>query len=127
MDLTADQGLRLNAYSAVPGSPDQDALNLIASRGRPPTSEKGATGLTFATLCWLSTAQGPVRLRGRTAFALRQFRTSDGRASATVRDGSHLAGAHGRRHVSAIGGCPPVPNPDPKGVAPRAGRRHLTQ
>jgi transcriptional regulator with XRE-family HTH domain len=31
MDLTADQGLRLNAYSAQPGSPDQDALNLIAS------------------------------------------------------------------------------------------------
>lgn len=31
MDLTADQGLRLNAYSAEPGSPDQDTLNLIAS------------------------------------------------------------------------------------------------
>jgi MmyB-like transcription regulator ligand binding domain len=31
MDLTTDQGLRLNAYSAEPGSPDQDALNLIAS------------------------------------------------------------------------------------------------
>jgi hypothetical protein len=31
MDLTTDQGLRLNAYSAPPGSPDQDALNLIAS------------------------------------------------------------------------------------------------
>ncbi|MET0420035.1 MAG: helix-turn-helix transcriptional regulator [Actinoplanes sp.] len=31
MDLTADQGLRLNAYSAEPGSPDQDALNLVAS------------------------------------------------------------------------------------------------
>jgi transcriptional regulator with XRE-family HTH domain len=31
MDLTTDQGLRLNAYSARPGSPDQDALNLIAS------------------------------------------------------------------------------------------------
>ena len=31
MDLTADQGLRLNAYSAVPGSPDRDALDLIAS------------------------------------------------------------------------------------------------
>ena len=31
MELTADQGLRLNAYSAEPGSPDQDALNLIAS------------------------------------------------------------------------------------------------
>jgi transcriptional regulator with XRE-family HTH domain len=31
MDLTADQNLRLNAYSAEPGSPDQDALNLIAS------------------------------------------------------------------------------------------------
>jgi hypothetical protein len=31
MDLTADQNLRLNAYSAQPGSPDQDALNLIAS------------------------------------------------------------------------------------------------
>jgi transcriptional regulator with XRE-family HTH domain len=31
MDLTADQNLRLNAYSAQAGSPDQDALNLIAS------------------------------------------------------------------------------------------------
>ena len=31
MELTADQNLRLNAYSAQPGSPDQDALNLIAS------------------------------------------------------------------------------------------------
>jgi transcriptional regulator with XRE-family HTH domain len=31
LDLTADQGLRLNAYSAEPGSKDQDALNLIAS------------------------------------------------------------------------------------------------
>jgi transcriptional regulator with XRE-family HTH domain len=31
MNLTADQNLRLNAYSAQAGSPDQDALNLIAS------------------------------------------------------------------------------------------------
>jgi transcriptional regulator with XRE-family HTH domain len=31
MDLTADQGLRLNAYSAPAGSPDQEALDLIAS------------------------------------------------------------------------------------------------
>ena len=31
MDLVADRGLRLNAYSAEPGSPDQDAVNLIAS------------------------------------------------------------------------------------------------
>jgi hypothetical protein len=31
LDLTADHGLRLNAYSAEPGSPDQDALRLIAS------------------------------------------------------------------------------------------------
>ncbi|MFI6076301.1 helix-turn-helix transcriptional regulator [Actinoplanes sp. NPDC051343] len=31
LELTADRGLRLNAYSAEPGSPDQDALNLIAS------------------------------------------------------------------------------------------------
>ena len=31
MELTADQGLRLNAYSAEPGSADQDALNLLAS------------------------------------------------------------------------------------------------
>jgi transcriptional regulator with XRE-family HTH domain len=31
MDLTADQNLRLNAYSARTGSADQDALNLIAS------------------------------------------------------------------------------------------------
>jgi transcriptional regulator with XRE-family HTH domain len=31
LELTADRGLRLNAYSAEPGSPDLDALNLIAS------------------------------------------------------------------------------------------------
>jgi transcriptional regulator with XRE-family HTH domain len=31
MELTADQGLRLNAYSAEPGTPSQDALNLLAS------------------------------------------------------------------------------------------------
>ncbi|MFG1992177.1 helix-turn-helix transcriptional regulator [Actinoplanes sp. NPDC048988] len=31
MQLTADQGLQLNAYSAEPNSPHQDALNLIAS------------------------------------------------------------------------------------------------
>ena len=31
MELTADQGLRLNAYSAEPGSPSADALNLLAS------------------------------------------------------------------------------------------------
>jgi hypothetical protein len=31
MDLTADTGLRLNAYTAEPGSPSADALNLLAS------------------------------------------------------------------------------------------------
>jgi hypothetical protein len=31
LDLTADPGLRLNAYTAEPGSPSQDALNLLAS------------------------------------------------------------------------------------------------
>lgn len=31
LELTADRGLRLNAYSAEPASPDEDALNLIAS------------------------------------------------------------------------------------------------
>jgi hypothetical protein len=31
MELTADQGLRLNAYSAEPGSPDHEALGLLAS------------------------------------------------------------------------------------------------
>jgi transcriptional regulator with XRE-family HTH domain len=31
MELTADAGLRLNAYSAEPGSPSHDALNLLAS------------------------------------------------------------------------------------------------
>jgi transcriptional regulator with XRE-family HTH domain len=31
MELTADAGLKLNAYSAEPGTPSQDALNLLAS------------------------------------------------------------------------------------------------
>ena len=44
MELTADPGLRLNAYSAEPGSPSQDALNLLASwaatpQGRPATPQ----------------------------------------------------------------------------------------
>jgi hypothetical protein len=45
MDLTADHGLRLNAYSAAAGSPDRDALDLIASwaaAGRPATSSATA-------------------------------------------------------------------------------------
>jgi transcriptional regulator with XRE-family HTH domain len=42
MDLTADQGLRLNAYTAEPGSPDQDALHLIASWAA--TSDQQAPG-----------------------------------------------------------------------------------
>lgn len=47
MELTADQELRLNAYSAEPGSPDQDALNLIASWAatddRPGTASRAAS------------------------------------------------------------------------------------
>jgi MmyB-like transcription regulator ligand binding domain len=31
MELTADTGLRLNAYHASPGSPEYDALRLLAS------------------------------------------------------------------------------------------------
>jgi hypothetical protein len=31
MELVADTGLILNGYSAEPGSPSQDALNLLAS------------------------------------------------------------------------------------------------
>jgi transcriptional regulator with XRE-family HTH domain len=31
LELTADAGLRLNAYTAEPGTPSQDALNLLAS------------------------------------------------------------------------------------------------
>jgi hypothetical protein len=31
MELTTDPGLRLNAYTAEPASPSQDALNLLAS------------------------------------------------------------------------------------------------
>ena len=31
MELTADQGLRLNAYTAEPGSPSQEALTFLAS------------------------------------------------------------------------------------------------
>jgi hypothetical protein len=31
MDLAADAGLRISAYSAEPGSPSEDALNLLAS------------------------------------------------------------------------------------------------
>ncbi|WP_305787206.1 helix-turn-helix transcriptional regulator [Symbioplanes lichenis] len=37
LDLTADQGLRLNAYSAVPGSPDREKLDVLASWTAPAT------------------------------------------------------------------------------------------
>jgi transcriptional regulator with XRE-family HTH domain len=39
MELTADQGLRLNAYSAEPGSAAQDGLNLLASWSATPSTE----------------------------------------------------------------------------------------
>jgi hypothetical protein len=31
LDLAADTGLRISAYTADPGSPSEDALNLLAS------------------------------------------------------------------------------------------------
>ena len=31
LDLTADTGLRISAYTAEPGTPSRDALNLLAS------------------------------------------------------------------------------------------------
>ena len=31
LDLAADAGLRVSAYTAEPGSPSEDALNLLAS------------------------------------------------------------------------------------------------
>ena len=42
MDLTTDQNLRLNAYSAQAGSADQDALNLIASWAASATGSRKA-------------------------------------------------------------------------------------
>jgi transcriptional regulator with XRE-family HTH domain len=39
MDLTADAGLRLNAYTAEPGTPSQDALQLLASWTATPHEE----------------------------------------------------------------------------------------
>ncbi len=42
MELTADAGLRLNAYTAEPGSPSQDTLNLLASWAATP-HERPAT------------------------------------------------------------------------------------
>jgi len=43
MDLTADTGLRLNAYTAEPGSASQEGLNLLASWAATP-HERSATG-----------------------------------------------------------------------------------
>ena len=40
MELTADPGLRLNAYSAEPGSPSQDALDLLASWAATPAHDE---------------------------------------------------------------------------------------
>jgi transcriptional regulator with XRE-family HTH domain len=42
MELTADTGLRLNAYSAEPGSPSQDALKLLASWTATPHEQPAA-------------------------------------------------------------------------------------
>jgi hypothetical protein len=42
MELTADVGLRLNAYSAEPGSASEDALNLLASWTATPTQRPAA-------------------------------------------------------------------------------------
>ncbi|MFI7547011.1 helix-turn-helix transcriptional regulator [Actinoplanes sp. NPDC049599] len=42
MDLTADQGLRLNAYSAAPGSADREKLDLLASWAATTADQRGA-------------------------------------------------------------------------------------
>ncbi|WP_446220567.1 MmyB family transcriptional regulator [Micromonospora sp. IBHARD004] len=42
MELTADTGLRLNAYTAEPGSPAQNALNLLASWTATPQEQPAA-------------------------------------------------------------------------------------
>ena len=41
MELTADTGLRLNAFTAEPGSPSLDALNLLASWAATPGHQRG--------------------------------------------------------------------------------------
>jgi transcriptional regulator with XRE-family HTH domain len=41
MELTADAGLRLNAYSAEPGTPSYDAVRLLASWSVPASSSLG--------------------------------------------------------------------------------------
>jgi hypothetical protein len=40
LELAADPGQRLNIYTAEPGSPSQDALNLLASWITTPTDVK---------------------------------------------------------------------------------------
>lgn len=42
MDLATDAGLRLNVYTAEPGSPAQDALNLLASWTATPHEQPAA-------------------------------------------------------------------------------------
>lgn len=43
MDLTADPGLTLTAYSAEPGTPSQDALRLLASWTATPSEQQPLT------------------------------------------------------------------------------------
>ena len=47
MELSADPGLTMFAYSAEPGSPTQDALNLLASRAA--TQDQAAADSDQAT------------------------------------------------------------------------------
>ncbi|MGA8113405.1 MAG: transcriptional regulator, partial [Actinocatenispora sp.] len=44
LELTADQGLRLNAYTAEPGTPSQEALGLLASWAATIADETGHPG-----------------------------------------------------------------------------------
>ncbi len=44
MEITADQGLRLNAYVAEPGSPSAEAFNLLASWSSTPASDLISAG-----------------------------------------------------------------------------------
>ncbi len=44
LDLAADAGLRISAYTAEPGTPSHDALNLLASWSA--TTESAATEST---------------------------------------------------------------------------------
>ena len=76
MQLTADTGLMMAAYTAEPGSSSEQALSLLASCAATPATSKRRTRPITPEQAGVATRSGRSATRGSRSRAVRQARTT---------------------------------------------------